>query len=105
MAAAASPPLHFGPHLDPLTWIEFQPSKSRLICAAVGSIQGDETNSLCFCTAAWLLFYSLGLDWFGLRHNDAIIRHLKAGDALIFNDHVLHGSAARLNPGAWDHLI
>ena len=26
-------------------------------------------------------------------------RYLKAGDALIFNDHLLHGSTARINPG------
>jgi ectoine hydroxylase-related dioxygenase (phytanoyl-CoA dioxygenase family) len=29
----------------------------------------------------------------------AIEVHLRAGDALIFTDHIMHGSAARRNPG------
>jgi len=38
---------------------------------------------------------------FGSTENleGAIEVHLKAGDALLFNDAVLHGSAARVNPG------
>jgi hypothetical protein len=74
-----------------------------VVSSARQLVQCKEMKPTRFASALPRGCYSIRSVWIGLdcvRHNDAIIRHLKAGDALIFNDHVLHGSAARLNPGA-----